>query len=513
VTQVRRPHRTTRARYVLALVITGVVALVQFGVLSDEILARRQQIAIVSLASDQRTLAVEIASLASAYVDASSDARPDIHERLREAIVALGEADSELGDPNFTANPRGWPSPAVRQLFEGSPFEVSARTHEFARRAARLLDAPPRALVRRNEDLIYLANVGSDLAFRYKAVVAAYIADGEAEQRNLLVHEALGLAALLLTLLLELPLIFRPMEVELERHMQRLLAEANKLIDAERAAHLGTWEVDVRSGATSWSQELRRICEIEGHESPPPFETFDHPAEPAALRAALHLARSSQRPYRIDHRILTRRGETRWVQEQVRFVVDASGMPLRLLGTAFDITDRKRAEDELFHQAHHDALTGLPNRRLLRDRLVETLERASANGRPVALMYADLDRFKIVNDSLGHVTGDLLLQATATRLLACLREGDMVARTGGDEFVVVIAGEDSAAAAAIAARIVAACDAAHTIGGIELFAPLSVGLAIYPRDGSDADSLMRAADTAMYRAKDEGGSRVYDGGR
>ncbi|GAC1311361.1 MAG: hypothetical protein NVSMB21_20670 [Vulcanimicrobiaceae bacterium] len=500
--------RHTRTRYVLALAITGFVALVQFVILSDEILARRQQVAIVSLADDQRTLAVEIASLASAYVDASTDARPDLRVRLRTDIVALRRAQDELGDPTYAANPRGWPSAAVRQLFDGSPFDVAARTREYVRRAIRLIDAPERALERRNDDLIYLENVGSDLAYRYRAVVAAYVADGEAEQRTLLRNEALGLTALLLTLLLELPLIFRPMEAELERNVQRLLTEAHKLTDAERAARLGTWEIDVRGGAIEWSQELRRICGLEPAEPPPPLDSFDHPEDEAEIRLALAAARASRRPYRIDHRIRTRAGETRWVREQVRVVVDHDGRPKRLLGTAFDITDRRRAEEDLYRQAHHDALTGLPNRRLLRDRLVAAIAAAATSGRYVAVMYADLDRFKSVNDSLGHETGDLLLQATAARLLACVREEDTVARTGGDEFVIVIGGEDAAAALETAARIIAACEIAHRIGEVDLVAPLSIGIAVYPDDGTDADALMRAADTAMYRAKNEGGSRA-----
>ncbi len=153
-----QPRKTTRARYLLALAITALVAIVQFVVLSDEIYASRRQTQIVSLASEQRTLAVEIASLASAYVDASSDERSDIRDRLATSVAALLDAERKLVDP--AENPRGWPPTTVRDLFAGAPYQVSSRTNEFAERTASLLIAPPQALVRRNEDLLYLANVG-----------------------------------------------------------------------------------------------------------------------------------------------------------------------------------------------------------------------------------------------------------------------------------------------------------------------------------------------------------------
>lgn len=504
-----RPRKTLRTRYLTALAITALVAIAQFAILSDEIYAQRQQARVVEIAATQRMLSVEIASLASAFVDASKDERPDVRLRLATDVRVLLENARVLVDPTSPANPRDWPPAHVRALFARGDYDVTNRTRDFARHGTRLLATPERSLGRSDEDLIFLSNVASDLAFRYGAVVAAYIDAGDAQRARLLTHEWLGLIALLLTLALELPLIVAPLEAELDEQVHALVNEAYKLSGAQRIAHLGTWERDLASGHTDWSDELRRICMLEHDEpTPPQFAAFDHPGDSADVRVALAAARSSREPYRIDHRIETRTGETRWIQESVEFVRREDGSIARELGTAFDITERKRAEAELYRQANHDVLTGLPNRRYLRDRLEAELRRARSGGTGVGVLYADLDRFKLVNDSLGHASGDEVLKHTARRLLACVGEHDLVARTGGDEFVVVVASVQSTAdTARTASRIVEACNKPHDMLGVELYAPLSIGYATYPYDASDIDSLMRGADRAMYEAKDQGGGR------
>ncbi|MEX2198523.1 MAG: EAL domain-containing protein [Burkholderiales bacterium] len=171
--------------------------------------------------------------------------------------------------------------------------------------------------------------------------------------------------------------------------------------------------------------------------------------------------------------------------------------------------DIGRFHQELERQANYDALTGLANRNLLMDRLAQSSIHARRAGRLAAVLVMDLDRFKTVNDSLGHSHGDLLLREVARRLQACVREGDTVARLGGDEFVVVLA--DLAAVGDVvplARKILAAVAQPTRLGGQELNAGVSIGVSIYPRDGAGADELLRNADTAMYRAKEQGGASV-----
>ncbi len=166
---------------------------------------------------------------------------------------------------------------------------------------------------------------------------------------------------------------------------------------------------------------------------------------------------------------------------------------------------RKEAELNLTFFANHDALTGLPNRAMFGERLAQALARAQRNGRKVAVMFLDLDRFKIINDTLGHDAGDRLLQEVATRLRNCLRESDTIARQGGDEFVVLV--EDmngTAQAAGVAQKILDAVAEPYELSGQDYHVTASIGVSVYPEDGSDMQALLKNADIAMYRAKETG---------
>lgn len=173
-----------------------------------------------------------------------------------------------------------------------------------------------------------------------------------------------------------------------------------------------------------------------------------------------------------------------------------------------DISEMKRTEERLNYLANHDTLTELPNRFLFRDRLQQALIHASRDGGGAALMLLDLDRFKQVNDRFGHQKGDVLLVEAARRLMACVRKGDTLARLGGDEFAVVLRDvTDAAAIAEVARKIVAALEEPFSIDAHEASIAVSIGISRYPANGSDMDSLIRGADIAMYRAKQEGGNR------
>ena len=175
------------------------------------------------------------------------------------------------------------------------------------------------------------------------------------------------------------------------------------------------------------------------------------------------------------------------------------------VGVQHDITEIKRYQEELEHQANHDALTGLANRNLLRDRLEQGLRVAHRYGRACSVAFIDLDNFKLINDSLGHDVGDQVLKIVGERLAACIREGDTVARLGGDEFVLLVTehGRDSGRLR-VAQRVIAAIAQPFAIDQREFKVTCSIGIASFPHDGADADTLLRNADTAMYRAKDLG---------
>jgi diguanylate cyclase (GGDEF)-like protein/PAS domain S-box-containing protein len=182
-----------------------------------------------------------------------------------------------------------------------------------------------------------------------------------------------------------------------------------------------------------------------------------------------------------------------------------SGEVSAVVGFIRDITERKRAEEELAYLASHDALTGLPNRMLFNDRLKLALAQAHRNQQKLAVMLLDLDHLKDINDTLGHSVGDKLLQAVGERLMSLLRKSDTVARMGGDEFMLVLPEtarvED---AARIASKVLQVVRMPFALDGHEIHITTSIGIAMYPDDGEDVDSLMRDADIAMYRAKAKG---------
>ncbi|AMO37981.1 hypothetical protein AC731_014180 [Thauera humireducens] len=203
---------------------------------------------------------------------------------------------------------------------------------------------------------------------------------------------------------------------------------------------------------------------------------------------------------RYPLRLMRKSGRMLWAETSgVR--INWNGRPATL-NIVNDITARKAAEDSIRHLAHHDPLTGLPNRVLLQDRLERALASAQRNGTSLAMLFIDLDGFKPVNDRYGHDTGDALLQAVAKRLRGTLRHSDTAARIGGDEFVVLLPVlAETQDAGLIAAKLRTAIASPFEIDGHRITISASIGLALYPRDGDTASELMRTADGAMYADK------------
>src|SRR5262249_26408508 len=191
---------------------------------------------------------------------------------------------------------------------------------------------------------------------------------------------------------------------------------------------------------------------------------------------------------------------------------DLAGEPVGLVTTCEDITERKRAEEQIESLAYRDILTGLPNRRLFTDRLHVAIGQAERQRTRLAVMFMDLDGFKLVNDTLGHAWGDELLRNVAGRLESAVRQADTVARLGGDEFTLLLPGLDPPAdPERIAEKVLAALRPPFVLGSREFLVTGSIGIALYPEHGRDPEALVHNADAAMYRAKDDGSHyRVFD---
>ena len=291
-----------------------------------------------------------------------------------------------------------------------------------------------------------------------------------------------------------------------------LKESAQRLEEAQRIAQVGSWEFDVASGKLTWSDETYRLFEIDKDTFGASYEAFMdtvHPDDRDRVSQAYLDSLTNRIPYEISHRICMPDGRIKWVNERCEMHFDESGKAVRSTGTVQDITERKLAEAQISQLAYHDALTGLNNRFSLQSQLEQALSMVHREQRALAVIFLDLDRFKTINDTLGHAVGDELLKDVAHRLRDSVRDSDIVARLGGDEFVVVLTEvEDATTAARIADKILHTLALPYRIGEEELHSTASIGLAFYPNDGEDGETLMKNADTAMYHAKSLGRNNV-----
>jgi diguanylate cyclase (GGDEF)-like protein/PAS domain S-box-containing protein len=416
---------------------------------------------------------------------------------------------------------------------------------------------------------------------------------------------------------------------ERERELQEIKVG---LIQAQELAHIGHWELNLERNSLYWSDEVYRIFGLKPQEFGATYEAFlefVHPDDLEMVKEAYSSSVAEKRDYQIAHRVLTKDGEVRYVEEHCSHDYDRDGNVMRSIGTVHDITEQKLAQErllltakvventtngvlitdahqkivyvndalcrisgysseelkgeyptllssgwhdeafytkmwksieesgqwygeirdrrkngehyiaeisifvlkneagtitnyiaisdditekkekeELIHSlAYYDSLTDLPNRVLFKQKFNDAIENAKQEESRCALLFFDLDNFKNINDTLGHIVGDRLLKAVADRLKKVLRKEDMLSRIGGDEFTVIIhQGEDPVEIAHIAEQINAAVAVPFAIDNNELFIGASIGISIYPTDGEDSDELVKAADTAMYHVKDTGKS-------
>ena len=240
-----------------------------------------------------------------------------------------------------------------------------------------------------------------------------------------------------------------------------------------------------------------------------------HPEDKdAALSAYLH-GREAGEPFTFEYRLMARDGRVVWFRDSAVVIHDGRGIPAFIHGVMLDITERKNAEERVAFLAYHDNLTGLPNRTMFEELLELGMARARRHGLSIAVLCIDLDDFKLVNESLGYEAGDELLRAVADRLREATRETDLVARQGGDEFLLLLAdieagptspgfeGTDGAALVveSVAARVHESLKAPFDVAGTELYVSASIGISMFPHDSDDAATLLKNADAAMYQSR------------
>ncbi|ATE59343.1 CHASE domain-containing protein [Thauera sinica] len=403
----------------------------------------------------------------------------------------------------------------MRSLFDSSNEDIEIELFDLAPAPDNLLYASPgagrAALHGRDLELVF---GGRPWIARFKS--SSMFEDSTSSNEPLLI--LLGGSAFSL-------LLFAVM-LKGARHRRRMQAAAVEL--AQSRDRFQTLVENVpgtvfRTEAAPPWRALHVSRDIEGLTGEPPesflsgsvaYRTFIHPDDTPAVRDAIARAVAERGTYNLEYRIRARDGQIRWASERGRATCDGDGRVLWIDGVILDVTDRKIAELAIRDLAFYDPLTGLPNRRLLLDRLRHQLAASSRSGLHGALLFVDLDKFKAINDTLGHHAGDLLLSEVAHRLRAGVREGDTVARLGGDEFVVMLedlAGTPAEAehkAAAIAAKLLSSLNQPYLLDMHTLQCTPSIGLTTYCGHQATVDELLRRADRAMYEAKAAGSNQV-----
>ena len=294
--------------------------------------------------------------------------------------------------------------------------------------------------------------------------------------------------------------------------LQRLRATQRAYQLAMQAAHDGFWEWDPVSKRLNVGARLLEILGYGQNFLPDTHAWLElvHPDDRTHYNRTVSEHLKGRTPFfYCEYRVRAHSGEYRWIASRGIAVRDARGIAYQMAGSVTDVTERKHHEEQIAALARHDQLTGLANRFLLAERLAEALPAACEAGRQVALVFIDLDRFKDINDSLGHRLGDHLLQAVAERLRGGVREGETLARQGGDEFIVLLPGIAGREAAETRARaLLELLETPFHTDGNHLHVGASLGLSLFPDDAADAEQLLRNADTAMYAAKRQGGGTI-----
>ena len=293
-----------------------------------------------------------------------------------------------------------------------------------------------------------------------------------------------------------------------------------RLAKAQHLARLGHWDWNVSEDRWDISDEVCRIFGFAKEECPPTREAMlkaIHPDDRDHVLQLFAAALRGEEKYEAEYRIVLADGMERTVADQAEVRFNHQGQAEYMEGTLQDFTERRQAEARIRYLAYYDGLTGLPNRQMFSEQVAHALRQARRSSRPLALLFLDLDNFKSVNDSLGHSTGDKMLQQVADRLSIWARASDLLARPGkdtskpgvfrfgGDEFALLLVNlQQEQDAGLVARRIMNALAEPFAIDGYELFATVSIGIAVYPSDGDDARMLLRNADSAMYQAKLKG---------
>ncbi len=427
-------------------------------------------------------------------INATRDERVDISKLFWNlahwGCLALWETD-ESGSRRLV----------VRQSFTKRGDAVPAVGSAYSFEYFPPLEALPPGTLPGGEDVVVLHPVNSELQDWGYVALAGPLDSNQLAANDLYRHS------------------FTVLAVALERELlfNRVRSIAEKLEIVSNTTNDGIWDWNLDTGKIDWNIRAHKILSPSAAKltsDPRSVLRLVHPEDRRAMWQAFEQARFEvdQRPIRLELRFGggRKKGEHPiWVHLAGDLIRGASGSATRVIGSITDITEKKLNEARITQLAYRDSLTGLPNRMLFKEQLKEAMEERSKDGRKLAVMMIDLDRFKIVNDTLGHQTGDHLLRLAADKLQECVGALGIVARFAGDEFIVLLSSIEGAEEInQVADRMLGMLAKPFVLEGQEFYLSASIGACLYPCDAHDVDSLIRFSDLAMYYSKENGGNRL-----
>jgi PAS domain S-box-containing protein len=309
-----------------------------------------------------------------------------------------------------------------------------------------------------------------------------------------------------------------------QRTADELRRSETRIATAQRIAKIGHWVWDDRNGFRTLSEDTYKVLGLSSAldlRTFPDLYRYIHPDDRDQVADTISTALATHSGYSVEHQVVNRHGQTRIIQQEAEFVLSDERSGPHLLGIFQDVTERRRVEEQVHQLSHYDAITGLPNRKLMKRHVEQALQLARRYERTVAILSLDIDHFRRINDTLGHNVGNELLEGVAERLTRVVRKSDgvtrepddlnddtpldTIARLGGDEFIVMLTEIGSAEdAATVARRIRTTLAKPLNLAGEEVCITTSIGISVFPIDGTDADALMRHADSALNHVKQQG---------
>lgn len=549
-------------RYAVALLLVASLSTAAWLSLHLVISEQKSTAAVVNVSGRQRMLSQRTALFSHMLVNAPAAERPGIRSKLNQAIQLMERShhglihgDTELGLPATL-------SPTVHAMYFDGPNALDGQVETYIKTVNELLLADDDALTAANPLLQYITqNAPNALVTGLDQMVRRYQLEGEASVSRLQKAETVFWGITLLLLVLEAALIFHPFVKHVKIIIGKLQHVTEKLQrhqeHLEETVKQRTAELERRSIALADSEEKFRLISTAAKDAiviigteeqviywnPAAEKIFGYEANeaigknmhnlliPARYRDSAHSGFERFQRYGIGSVIGKTFEITALHKSGEEFPIELSISAFKLhnnwhaLGIMRDITERKRMEEQVRQLAFYDPLTSLPNRRLLNDRLSQTMAGTKRSGHYAALMMLDLDNFKPLNDAYGHPAGDLLLVEVANRLKACVREVDTVARFGGDEFVVLLNGLDSDKAQSVSQAHVIAEKIRDSLAApyqltvkktiektdttVEHVCTASIGVIVFTNHEADQDEILEHADNAMYKAKDAGRNMIH----